>query len=232
MNSFTFYPSYFESAQCVDEAEQGAFYKAIIDYAFTGVEPQFQGALKMAFILVKPNIDKSIKKSINGFKQNKNQTEPEPNTNTTQTELKQNTNATPLYLDNNQETDKDKGYLLVKEIFKKYSNSSKLQTELFDFFKIKLTSPNFWDYHKDTIYGELTTEVINTICSRIVQAKEKTFVYEGEKYDLEKMITLSLTVTVANVEFIVKSLKNNKVNIKNRELYIFSSIIQQVRQCQ
>ena len=232
MNSFTFYGSYYEAIQELPENEQGNIYKAIIDYAMTGQTPNLQGAMKMAFILIKPNIDNSIKQSKNRTKQepNKNQIETKRKPNKNQIETKQE----PLHQDNIKETDKDKDYLLVKEILNNSNTSSSedLNTSLFNFIKIRLVPPNFFDYHENTIYGKLAKEVIELLCKKLIQSKEKAFVYEGEKFTLEKMINFSLKITSTNVEFIVKSLKVNEKTIKNRELYIFSALIQQVRQCE
>lgn len=63
---FSFYRSYYEAAKMLPEEEQGAFLMAVAEYAFDGVEPDFDGMEAMAFILIKPNIDASVKATENG----------------------------------------------------------------------------------------------------------------------------------------------------------------------
>ena len=58
--NFTFFGSYWEATQGLSDDDQGKMYKAIIDYAMTGIEPQLEGTMRMIYVLIKPNIDKSI----------------------------------------------------------------------------------------------------------------------------------------------------------------------------
>ena len=66
--SFTFYSSYYDAISELPVNKQGKMYKALIDYAMTQKEPQLNGSEKMAFILIKPSLDKSIKQFMNGCK--------------------------------------------------------------------------------------------------------------------------------------------------------------------
>jgi len=59
MDGFTFFKSYYESAQHLSDKDQAQFYKLIMDYMFTGEEPQLQGHLMGFWLLVKPNLDTS-----------------------------------------------------------------------------------------------------------------------------------------------------------------------------
>lgn len=63
MNGFTFWNSFYEAGKELPEEMQGELYTAIVNYAFAGKEPEFQGTLKAVFNGIKPNLDLSIKRS-------------------------------------------------------------------------------------------------------------------------------------------------------------------------
>ena len=58
-----FFASYYEAALMLPPERQGAFVMAILAYAFDGVEPDFDGAEALAFVLVRPNVDSSLRRS-------------------------------------------------------------------------------------------------------------------------------------------------------------------------
>lgn len=54
------FPAYFwEAAQALNEKDRGAYYDALIQYAFTGEAPQLTGMAKNAFELSRWYVDKS-----------------------------------------------------------------------------------------------------------------------------------------------------------------------------
>lgn len=57
---FNFYPSFYECGRRMTTKVRHAFYDAILDYFFEGVEPSENSPAYTAFLLVKPNIDNSI----------------------------------------------------------------------------------------------------------------------------------------------------------------------------
>lgn len=61
VDKITFFVSYYEAAKLLPENEQGAFLMGLLAYAFEGVEPEFEGPQKLAYTLIKPNIDSSVK---------------------------------------------------------------------------------------------------------------------------------------------------------------------------
>ena len=67
ISRFTFFGSYFEAISKLPDEHQGDFYKALVAYAFTGEEPDFDGAdawaMQALFLAIKPNIDASMKQS-------------------------------------------------------------------------------------------------------------------------------------------------------------------------
>ena len=65
--SFSFFISYWEAIEELPEKEQLPVLKAIIKYAFFDEEPtHFKGIKRAVFLLVKPTLDKSKQKSVNG----------------------------------------------------------------------------------------------------------------------------------------------------------------------
>lgn len=56
-DSFVFYRSFHEALKDLPLEEYGAIMFAINEYALNGVEPELSGAAKMAFTLIKPQID-------------------------------------------------------------------------------------------------------------------------------------------------------------------------------
>lgn len=57
----TMFSSYYEAAKLLPEERQGGFVMAIMAYAFEGEEPLFDDPMEqMAWVLISPNIDKSI----------------------------------------------------------------------------------------------------------------------------------------------------------------------------
>lgn len=59
----TFFRSYWEAARMLPDDERGRFLEGILAYAFDGEEPDFEGVLAMAWVLVKPNLDSSARQS-------------------------------------------------------------------------------------------------------------------------------------------------------------------------
>lgn len=68
LKAFSFFQSYYDASLDLEsEDEQDRFYGSIVRYAFTGIEPDFDlPQLRMAWKLVKPNVDKSIMNALNG----------------------------------------------------------------------------------------------------------------------------------------------------------------------
>lgn len=60
--SFTFWVSYYDMAQELTPKEQGAFYRAITDYIFVGIdrEAELPKMARMAFKLAKANLKRSM----------------------------------------------------------------------------------------------------------------------------------------------------------------------------
>lgn len=68
----TFYLSFYRAIRRIKKkADRCDAYDALFDYAFSGIEPDMDklpDAAAIAFVLVKPNIDASNKKAVNGSK--------------------------------------------------------------------------------------------------------------------------------------------------------------------
>ena len=65
-SSFIFYGSFHEATKELNNAEYGALMRAINEYALNEVMPELKGTLKMAFLLIKPQIDANTERRENG----------------------------------------------------------------------------------------------------------------------------------------------------------------------
>jgi hypothetical protein len=93
-DSFIFYRSFFEAAEDLGPEEKCAMFDAICDYALNFAEPSLEGTPKMAFRLIKPQLDANIARFNNGQKGGRpssNKTKPKPNHNLTKTKPKPST---------------------------------------------------------------------------------------------------------------------------------------------
>jgi hypothetical protein len=100
--TFKFFRSFFEAATLLtdregnpDKAAQADFLLAICDYALNGTVPELKGTAGALFLLVKPNLDTSIKRSESGATGGKNskQTESKSQANDNQTVSKPEANS-------------------------------------------------------------------------------------------------------------------------------------------
>lgn len=62
-DSLRIWHSYIEAARMLSDADRLAYYDALFDYGFDGIEPELDGIPAAMFLLTKPNLDKSISKS-------------------------------------------------------------------------------------------------------------------------------------------------------------------------
>ena len=65
-NRFTFFRSYYEAAETLPDDSRLELYDALLDYVLNGNMRELNGVAKTAFILMKPNLDNSIKQYKNG----------------------------------------------------------------------------------------------------------------------------------------------------------------------
>lgn len=96
-DSFIFYRSFFEAAEDLCPEEKCAMYDAICDYALNFKEPSLEGTPKLAFRLIKPQLDANIARFNNGQKGGRpssKKTKPKPNRNQTETKTEPNQNQT------------------------------------------------------------------------------------------------------------------------------------------
>jgi hypothetical protein len=94
-DSFIFYRSFFEAAEDLGPEEKCAMFDAICDYALNFVEPSLEGTPKMAFRLIKPQLDANIARFNNGQKGGRpssKRTKSKPKRNLTKTKPKPNHN--------------------------------------------------------------------------------------------------------------------------------------------
>lgn len=76
-NQFTFFRSYHESTEELDDGERLLFYDSLFDFAFNGVVPEFDNRyLSMAWKLIAPSVEKSIKQSITNAENRRKREKP------------------------------------------------------------------------------------------------------------------------------------------------------------
>lgn len=63
-----FYESFYEAIKDMPDAHRLAAYDAIMQYAFTGEEPEVHGMARVVFVMAKPQIDANEKRRQNGSK--------------------------------------------------------------------------------------------------------------------------------------------------------------------
>lgn len=71
VKSFTFFASYYMASKFMSDDERSEFFMVILEYAFEDRAPDYESvspAVMMAFTLVRPNIDNSLKNARNGAK--------------------------------------------------------------------------------------------------------------------------------------------------------------------
>lgn len=114
--------SYYEVISELSDDEQLIMFKGICEYGINGVEPDFKGALKSLFTLMKPNIDSSISRynsSVTnggkGGRPKKIETKEEPKQNPVET--KEKPKEKPI---ENQDKDIDKDIDKEKDILEKH----------------------------------------------------------------------------------------------------------------
>ncbi len=128
---FTFYLSFFEAIKNLeDKSQQADFYNAICEYSLNGNEPNFSGMLKMAWELVKPNLESGRKKAINRL--GKKQTE------TNEQQKLTNKNKQEQKLTNEQEEKEEE-----KEIEKEIGKEKEIEKEIYKEKNIKKEKTKF-----------------------------------------------------------------------------------------
>lgn len=106
---FQFFHSYYLSAKLLDsEEKQRKFILGLLDYAFTGEEPELQGELKAMFELARPNIDKSISYSKKASDNGKLGGAPKGNKNASKAGNKTTNSLLQNKLDKDKDMEKDK----------------------------------------------------------------------------------------------------------------------------
>lgn len=67
--SFSFFASYYEALQLLDDERRLAIFDAMTAFAFEGELPAFDDVtLKLAWSLIFPNLQRSVENSVNGKK--------------------------------------------------------------------------------------------------------------------------------------------------------------------
>lgn len=188
---FTFYNSFYQAIQNLESKEdQADFYNAICNYALNGVEPNFTGMLKMAWELIRPNLESSRKKAEAGKKGGQNKQNESKNDNGNiqgLSKIQANKKQSNFCLSENlskdkikdKDKDKDKDKVKIEEKEKKEEKSKNLDDFIdwqyvedeykkgdFDFDLVK-----FWTYWKDK--GLRKFELSNKFITWEIKDREK-----------------------------------------------------------
>lgn len=70
-DAVVFYRSFLEAIEELDEKDQLAAYRNIVNYGINGIEPNEKGPARAVFLMAKPQIDSNNKKYENGLKPKK-----------------------------------------------------------------------------------------------------------------------------------------------------------------
>ena len=102
--SFVFYRSFHEAAEGLNDEQYGKIMRLLAEYALNGTEPDEMDAVtKLAFTLMKPQIDANSRRRENGSKGGKpKSSEPNPNQSVTESEPNSNLNVTKAKPNSNQ----------------------------------------------------------------------------------------------------------------------------------
>ena len=91
---FSFLRSYYEAAKQLPTEEQAHFLMAVCSYALDGIEPEINGVASAMFLLVKPNIDISIKRFEAGTRGGRSKKEANAKQNESKTETNESNDIT------------------------------------------------------------------------------------------------------------------------------------------
>ena len=93
--SFVYYKSFYEATEGLSDEQFGKVMRTLAKYALTGEETQDMDAVtKLAFTLMKPQVDANERRRKNGNNGGRPTTEPKPNNNLTVTETEPKRNLT------------------------------------------------------------------------------------------------------------------------------------------
>lgn len=90
IKSFSFFDSYFEAVNSLNEDDKKIMLVSIVDYVFKDEEPQLNGTLKALWTFIKLSLDTSKQRSKLGQKKSKTETSKEQKKNKTKSKEKQN----------------------------------------------------------------------------------------------------------------------------------------------
>ena len=96
--------------------------------------------------------------------------------------------------------------------------------------KNKIKVGEQWNYQQGTIWDTLADEIIDIIADRLILSAQGPYVYEGTTYDQESTAQLVSQLTPGILHSLLIAYKLNKARVRSPERYIWSAVIDQVRQ--
>ncbi len=238
---FIFHASYYECVQRFPPETQKNIIYNLVRYAITRVEPtNTTPEEELAFVLMKPALDKSIRNmtngSKNGIKNTKNesyidfgseiQSEVRSETQSkSESESEKSLPGSLLYQNNIKETDKQT--LFVKENKNKLSVRTCTRDDIVENFKRHYQ--DFFDCHEKSEFGAIGNEVLSIMADYAITAEKKPIKYNGKLYSAEDVVQLIIAISVDQFMKIISTIKFSS-DIKDKKRYIFGCFLHQQHQ--
>ena len=127
MRGFTFFASYYDAIKGLKDEEQLQLYQAIMSYVFEGEEPELSGNVLSFFILMRPNLDTSKRRSESGSKGGRPRSEKRAFTNKKSSALKG--EKSKLKANKKQNENKSKAMTSLSLSYSLSSNEDKKQSK-------------------------------------------------------------------------------------------------------
>ncbi len=110
------------------------------------------------------------------------------------------------------------------------NNWGATKLEIVDNLKKQLKYGEEWNFRKDTKWDTLSDEIIDIIADRLILSAQGPYVYEGTTYDQESTSQLVSQLTPGILHSLLMAYNLNKARVRSPEHYIWSAVIDQVRQ--
>ena len=218
-NSFIVYYNYREKLQNLTDAQVGKLFRAMLNYAIDGKEPQLNGVLDMAFQFIKVTMDEDKQKYNDKCNKNKENIKQRWNTNEYERikKIRTNTNDTDNDNDNNISLSINKNNLSMRA----RACACEKETEEFlqEHFKNYF---NYWGY--DEKDKQTFNEVIHILANAIERAKNNNLKFYQMTYSFDLLIQEISKLDEQDIRDIVWQVFNNN-SIRDRFLYILGALL-------
>lgn len=223
MKNFIFYASYFEAVSDYPEEMQKNTFFNLITYAMTGKLPKKMSKdEKLAFTLIQPIIEKSLKKSDNGKKGgapkgNKNAVKDEKQKTSKKQAKNKQTHQDIIFEPTNQRLFGD---ILVGNYIKKLAVESRTRAnKTVDNLKKKFEAT--LAFYKNSEFENIFNLTFETFAYILESAPKK---FNGKNYDKQKLEQIINSINEERLLSIVRTVKFSS-DIEDMELYYLGCLI-------